>query len=74
VIQGNNPEPGALVLRVSTGASEPKCFLTSMMNLAKVIPKIELEWWHSDSPMTFMGIHLHLLVSKLGTTVVINLP
>ena len=30
VMQGNHLDPGAIVLRVSTGAAEPKCFLTSL--------------------------------------------
>ena len=42
VMNGNHLEPGAVVLRVSTGASEPKCFLTSRLNSATAIPKIEL--------------------------------
>jgi hypothetical protein len=42
-LEGNNPNPGGLVLMVATGASEePKCFLTARMNSATVIPKIEL--------------------------------
>ena len=45
VMQGNNLDPGTLVVTssVSTGASEPKCFLTLRMNSATTaIPKIEL--------------------------------
>ena len=42
VLEGNNPDPGALVLMVPTGASAPKCFLTSRMSSAKKIRKIEL--------------------------------
>ena len=42
VMQGNNLDPGAIVLTVSTGASEPKCFLTSRMKSATAIPNIEL--------------------------------
>ena len=42
MMQGNNLNPGALVLSVSTEASEPKCFLTSRMKLATAIPKIKL--------------------------------
>ena len=42
VMQGNNLTPGASVLSVSTEALEPKCFLTSTMNSATAIPKIEL--------------------------------
>ena len=40
--EGNNPDPGALVLMVSTGALAPKRFLTSRMNSAKKIRKIKL--------------------------------
>lgn len=42
VVNGNNASPGALVLMVSTGAFEPKCFLTARMNSARAIPQIEL--------------------------------
>jgi hypothetical protein len=41
--EGNDPDPGAAVLMVSTGASAPKCFLTSRMNsVVAAILKIEL--------------------------------
>ena len=42
VLNGNNDDPGALVLMASTGASEPKCFLTARMNSARSVPQIEL--------------------------------
>ena len=40
--QGNDPDSGALVLMVSTRASEPKCFLTCRMNFGIAIPRIKL--------------------------------
>ena len=39
---GKNPDPGALALMVSTGASEPESFLTSRMSSATAIPEIQL--------------------------------
>jgi hypothetical protein len=42
VQNGTNPNPGALVLMVATGAAEPKCFLMARTNSATAIPKIEL--------------------------------
>jgi hypothetical protein len=42
VMAGNDHNPGALVLMVSTGASEPKCFLTARANSATAIPRIKL--------------------------------
>ena len=42
VQQGNHDNPGALVLMVATGASEPKCFLTARMNSVTAIPKIDM--------------------------------
>jgi hypothetical protein len=42
VMGGVNAGPGALVLLVTTGSLEPKCFLTSRANSATATPKIEL--------------------------------
>ena len=65
VTQGNNISPGALVLSVSTGAPEPKSFLTSRMNLATAIPKIELLIHSMGSylvaPGQFDNLHGHTL-------------
>jgi hypothetical protein len=41
-MEGNDPDPGAVILSVVTGALEPKCFLTSRTNSATARPKIEL--------------------------------
>jgi hypothetical protein len=42
VMAGDDHNPGALVLMVSTGASQPKCFLTARANSATAIPRIKL--------------------------------
>ena len=42
VLQGNNPDPGDLVLSVTTGSVEPECFLASRTNSANARPKIKL--------------------------------
>ena len=50
-MQGNNLDPGALVLSMSTGAPEPKSLLTwSRMNPASAIPKVKL--------INFMGSYV----------------
>jgi hypothetical protein len=42
VMEGDDPDPGAVVLSVATGALEPKCFLTARTNSATAVPQIEL--------------------------------
>ena len=42
LLQGNDADLGASALSVSTKAAEPKCFLTSRMNSATAIFKVEL--------------------------------
>jgi hypothetical protein len=49
VHEGDNPNPGALVLLVTTGALGPKCFLAACANLAAEIPKTELIHLMGDS-------------------------
>jgi hypothetical protein len=44
--EGNDPEPGALVLMVAAGALEPECFLAARANSGTAIPKI-IELIHS---------------------------
>jgi hypothetical protein len=49
VHEGDNPNLGALVLLVTTGALGPKCFLAARTNLAAAIPKTELIHLMGDS-------------------------
>ena len=78
VMQGNYLDPGAIVLRVSTGAAEPKCFLTSRMNSATAIPKIKLRIHSMGSYLVALGqpddLHGHTCAFVLGEQIRDQLP
>ena len=63
MMQGTHLDPGAIVLRVSTGAAEPKCFLTSRIMSLSILWGVI--WSRSDNLTTLMVIHVPLLESHL---------
>ena len=61
--KGNNPDPEELELMVFKGESEPKCFLTSRMNSARVIPFHGELWAALGQPDDLHG-HAFVFVGK----------